>query len=409
MVNSNSVDSVAPITSRDRVGELDILRGFALLGVLIVNFSGWLAPPFMATEAQYEVLTASSADSTAEFAIRWLAYDKANTLFAFLFGIGFWIQMERLEARGANFKKVYSRRLRTLLAFGLLHLFMLWAWDILHVYAIAGFGLLALRNRSDRFFLISGLSLALLGRPVMEHAFEIAGISGPAFDRVYSDSAIIARQGAETLGELIPEFWRLVFFDWFASGLIIGWLLYALGRFLLGAYVARKGWIQRSSQLLAQYRLCLLVCLPLGLAGQFVAASLELDAYPLLAGLRVIEKPLHYLSLLVLLAGYVSAIVVMFHSVAKPVVMVFAPVGRMALTNYVTQSLVIAYAAYQALPGPAMAGTAGPAQILAYAFGAFAVQTVFSHIWLSSFSFGPLEWCWRALTYRQLPRFRRQD
>ena len=407
-MNGKHGDSVAPITSGDRVGELDVLRGFALLGVLIVNFTGWLAPPFLATDAQYEALTASQADSTAAFAIRWLAYDKANTLFAFLFGIGFWIQMQRLEAKRADAIRVYTRRLAILLAIGLLHLLLIWPWDFLHLYALVGFGLLMLRNRSDRFFLVAGLLLAVVARPVIEYAFEVSGISGPAFDRVYADSAILARQGADSFWELNQGLRELVLFDWIASGLIVGWMAYALGRFLLGAYVARKGWIQRSAALLPQFRLCLLICLPLGLLGQFVATGLEFESYKSLSRLNAFEKPLHYVSLIVLLAGYVSMIVVLFRSVARPLVMIFAPVGRMALTNYVAQSFVIAFLSYQALPGPDFAGTVGPFMLLIYAICAFAVQIILSKIWLSYFAFGPLEWCWRALTYGQMPKFRKQ-
>ena len=407
MISSND-DSVAPITSNDRVGELDVLRGFALLGVLIVNFTGWLAPPFLVTDAQYVALTASQTDSTAAFAIRWLAYDKANSLFAFLFGIGFWIQMQRLETKRADATRVYTRRLTILLVIGLLHLLLIWPWDFLHLYALAGFALLVLRNRSDRFFLIAGLLLAVVARPVIEYVFEVTGISGPAFDRVYADSAILARQGAGSFVELNRELRELVLFDWFASGLVVGWMAYALGRFMLGAYVARKGWIQRSKELLPQLRLCLLFCLPLGLLGQFLATGIELESFDTLGGLSGFEKPLHYTSLIVLLPGYVSLIILLFHSVARPLVMIFAPVGRMALTNYVAQSFVIAFLSYQALPGPDFAGTVGPSEILMYAFAAFALQIVVSHVWLSYFAFGPLEWCWRALTYGQMPGFRKQ-
>ena len=66
-----------------------------------------MAPPFLVTESQYELLVASPADSTAKFIIHWLAYDKANTLFAFLFGMGFWVQMQRLEAKGIDFSAIY--------------------------------------------------------------------------------------------------------------------------------------------------------------------------------------------------------------------------------------------------------------------------------------------------------------
>lgn len=93
-----------------------------------------------------------------------------------------------------------------------------------------------------------------------------------------------------------------------------------------------------------------------------------------------------------------SGIIVLFHSPARAIVSIFAPVGQMALTNYVLQSLLIAFVSYQSFGGPALAGRAGPASLLTIALLAFSVQIVMSHFRLKRFAFGPLEWCWRALT-----------
>ena len=82
--------------------------------------------------------------------LRWLVADKANTIFAFLFGLGFYLQMQRLQLRGVDFERLYKRRLTVLLFIGFLHLFFVWTWDILHLYALAGFILLPLRRLSNR-------------------------------------------------------------------------------------------------------------------------------------------------------------------------------------------------------------------------------------------------------------------
>lgn len=366
-----------------------------------------MAPPFLVTESQYELLVASPADSTAKFIIHWLAYDKANTLFAFLFGMGFWVQMQRLEAKGIDFSAIYRRRLTILLCFGLMHMFVLFPNDILTVYATAGFILFFLRERSPRFFLIAGLMLAVFGRPFIEYLFDAAGVTGPAAAISYSDTAILARQTASAPLELLRLQADHALYGWFATGFFVSWISYALGRFLLGAYVARKGWIQNSAELQPQFRTCLLVCLPIGLAGQFLSTSIALGIYGDLSSLTWLEKPVHFVSLLLMLAGYVSLIVVLFHSLARPLVMIFAPVGRMALTNYVAQSVIFGLIAYQAWPGFGLAGVAGPAEILSYAVPAFIFQIILSHLWLRVFAFGPLEWCWRALTYRTLPKFKK--
>lgn len=398
-----------PVTSRERVGELDVLRGFALLGVLLVHCYTWPGPPFLTTEMQFEALSSSGADRIAEFLTTWLFYEKANTLFAFLFGVGFWVQMQRMEAKGGNFRSIYVRRLTVLLAFGLVHLFTIWPFDILHLYALAGFALFSLRNVGDRTLLIGGIILALAARPLSDFLFDIWGISGPAFDRAYSDTAILARQNAGSGSEAITAFAKLALTDFFASGMIVGWFFYALGRFMLGAYVARRGWLQRAAELLPRYRFWLLVVLPLGLAGEFVVTALQLETFPALAPFAALETPLHYFSVPMLALGYVCLLVLLFHSRFSVIALLFAPVGRMALTNYVAQSFAIGFVLYKFDPALGLIGTIGPAQLLAVGMAIFAAQILVSHLWLSRFAYGPLEWCWRALTYGARPTMRIGD
>ena len=122
------MNAAAPITAKARVGELDILRGFALLGVMMINVWELGGEGVTVTAAQLAALPNAALNGTIEFWMRLLVSDKANTLFACLFGMGFWIQMERLEARGAPFRSIYFRRAMILLIFGWLHLYLLFSW-----------------------------------------------------------------------------------------------------------------------------------------------------------------------------------------------------------------------------------------------------------------------------------------
>lgn len=399
--------SAAPVSAAARIGELDVLRGFALLGVLIVNITSWMADPWFATAAQAKALIATTSDVNAEFLVRWLGAGKANTLFAFLFGVGFWVQMDRLEARGANFQRIYLRRLLVLLAFGTVHLLFFWPFDILHLYALAGFLLLAMRRVSDRVLLIAGLVLALAAKPAFGFLFKETGISVSAFKTIANDTAILERYNEATLIGLSGRFFDIGIFGWIGGGIIIGWLFYALGRFFLGAYVARKQWIHRSAELLVGWRRAALICLPLGLAGQFLATAIDLETWAWTEQWQSAKDWVHFPTLLLLAAGYVSALILIFHSPAKPLALAFAPVGRMALTNYVMQTFIIGFLGYQSAGGPGLAGNTGPAVLVAIAFAVFAAQTVFSHLWLARFAYGPLEWAWRVLTYGEAPKMRR--
>jgi uncharacterized protein len=140
-----------PTKDSDRADTLDALRGAALFGVFLVNLTGFAHEGAMATADQLQGLPTAGFDYAVHTVIEWLVVDKANTLFSFLFGVGFSLQMRRTQARGADFNAIYLRRLLVLLAFGAMHLVFLWTWDILHLYALAGLALFALRWTARRF------------------------------------------------------------------------------------------------------------------------------------------------------------------------------------------------------------------------------------------------------------------
>ena len=404
----------APVSGNDRVGALDALRGFALLGVLIANLTGFGGVDTLATTEQLDSLPSAGLDTATQFLVDWLVHDKANTLFAFLFGVGFWIQLERLRSRGSAAERIYLRRLLILLVFGLAHFYLLWPWDVLHLYAATGLVLFAFRKAGDRTLLIGGLVLAVFGRFIADQTLTAAGISGPAFDAAYSDEAILARQAASQSGDYfawIAATTRLTTLDWWASGLALSWFVYVLGRFMVGAWVARRGWFQRAAELKTYWRRWALVAVPLGLTLEFAAVSIDFavgDERLAEAPWEVLASFIHLLALPVLAAGYACMVVTATSKTGpRPVTQAFAQVGRMALTNYVIQSFIIGFILLGVGPGLALAGRAGATLLLVLALLAFAAQVVLSALWLRHFAFGPLEWVWRALTYGKAPRLRR--
>jgi uncharacterized protein len=336
--------------------------------------------------------------------------DKANTLFAFLFGVGFWVQMQRLEARDAAFAAIYLRRLAVLLGFGLINLFLIWPWDILNLYALTGFLLFAPRGLSARAMLVFGLLLAIVGKPLVQWGLDALGWTKGASEQVFSDPAIAARQEVYLNGsyfDWVRASADLVWFDWIANGLVLAWVVYALGRFLVGAYVARRGWIQRSAELLPQVRKVFYLAFPLGLALEFLRlATGEAD---LIDAPRWVAQSLHAVGVPVLDVGYATGLILLFHSARfRRLALVFAPVGRMALTNYLTQGVFIGVMLYGYYGAFALVGQVEPKHVLALCFGFFALQTLFSHWWLGRYRFGPMEWLWRALTYGERPAMRQQ-
>ena len=401
--------SVGPVAQRERIADIDVLRGAALFGVFLVNLTGFGAAGIMATEGQLAALPTAPVDRAVSFAIDWLVADKANTMFAFLFGLGFYIQMERGLARDPGFARVYARRIAILALFGWAHLVFLWTWDILHLYGMVGFALLAMRRVSDRALLAIGLPLLLIDGHLLEWGLGALGIGGGGAD-FYADAAVLARQAADYPQELALT-WRWTWIDYIVNGQLVAWMIYALGRFAMGAWVGRKGWIQRPDAAMPGFRRALVLCLPLGLALSLLARLLEAQLLgPAFAGEAWghLGSALRPAAAALLAAGYLCGVMVALRSAAgRPLLAPLRHVGQMALTNYVTQSFVIAFVLFGIGPGLGLAGRIGTAWLAAIAIAGFVAQVALSRLWLSRFAFGPLEWAWRALTYGRRPRFRR--
>jgi len=397
-----------PVSIAERVHELDVLRGVALYGVFLMNMLGFAGDGLMATEQQLLLLPTAPADAVASQLADWLVADKANTLFAFLFGLGFYLQMQRLESRGVDFDRIYVRRLTVLLGFGIVHTLFFWSWDILNTYALAGFVLFALRDAKDRTLLWGGLLLALFSLTVHELLAEFAHLNDwHGLPSPYADEAVLARQQASLAGDywgLFRLFAGYTLVDYLLNGLVVGWVLYALGRFMIGAWVGRRGWLQAAHAHLPGFRRVLQVALPAGLIGEGLACILgyygDSGRLPDWEHWELLGDALHMLAVPVLATGYLCAVVVGLQTQGNRSWLAhFAPAGRMALTNYVAQSLFYAFVLFGVGPGLALAGRIGSASVVAIVTIAYASQIAASRWWLGRFRYGPLEWLWRRLTY----------
>lgn len=401
-----------PLEAQERVALMDILRGVALFGVFLVNFVNFAGPEVMGTELQLLSLPSAPLDFTLRELIAWLATDKANTLFAFLFGLGFYLQMGRLEARGAEAERIYRRRLTVLLLIGIAHNFLLWPWDILHLYALAGFLLLALRQLSNRSLVVAGLLLAMFARTAVEAPLDLPAGGNPViaastqhFDSYSDEGALLRQELSGDYGALVGHFFGVTMVDYVLGGFLLGWLAYALGRFFLGAWVGRREWITRAAEFLPGWKRVMRWTLPGGLALEGVAVLVGESA--LVANWRhgwFVEQAIHLAAVPVLATGYVSALVVAFHGpVGRRLLAPFAWSGRMALTNYLVQSAVIGLVMFDVGPGLALAGKVGTTAVLGIVIVGYAAQVVLSRWWLGRFAYGPVEWAWRAMTYGQMP------
>ena len=391
---------------------MDVLRGVALFGVFLVNLVQFNSRNVMATETQLLSLPNAPFDLTLFDVLGWLFFDKANTIFAFLFGLSFYLQMQRLEARGADFDVLYLRRLGVLLGIGILNVVFVWAWDILHLYALAGFALFALRNVSNRDLFAFGLICAVVGRAMQKTLTEFTGLGTWTGETgQYTEAAVLVRQQLSEAGDyfgIVQNFLEWTLIDYLANGLIVGWFFYALGRFLIGAWVGRHGWITRARDYLPQWRRLARWMLPLGLLMEGVATMLRASPGIDRSGHQYFLGDLtHLFAVPVLATGYVAALVTMYHGpIGHRLLAPFAWLGRMALTNYLAQSFVIAFVLFGVGPGLALAGKIGTTALVGIVIVAYVAQLLLSRWWLGRFAFGPAEWVWRALTYGKMPSWR---
>ena len=396
--------SVRPAAKSERYDVLDALRGFALLGIFVANirfFSGW---EYLSQADR----TALSGESYAlwDFLHLALVDGKFYTLFSLLFGIGFALQLSRLEGRGAAATEIYLRRTFILLGFGLIHLFIFWEGDILTSYALLGFVLLAVRRWSDRSLLVAA-SLSLLVPPMGYVLFWEFGITQslglysvgsvfcPAFFSDPVSELQLATVGEQMKCSLGGGFTRFGFmFDTWR------WpKLFAI--MLLGLWAGRQ--LVRG-RLLKNTRLLTSVLIVGGLSGAI--------AGPILASLNGIGfmRP-HSLQGLYAVVAYTFAVIplglayaagfVLLWRIARPVLTIFAAPGRMALTNYLSQT-AIGLIVFLGI-GFNQAGLWSIQSLYLFVGAVYLGQILFSNLWLSRFQYGPLEWIWRTLTYGQTP------
>jgi uncharacterized protein len=385
-----------PITPAERAPALDVLRGAALLGVLVVNMEVHRGPALYRDAVAADEPGTGPVDDVVAWGTSWLAAGKAYTVLAFLFGYGAAVVLRRAAAAGADPAPRLARRLAALFVLGLVHAVLLFFGDVLTLYAVAGTALLALRHLTDRGVLEWAAGLVLV--PAALLALLALGGTGLTAADVAAGTADAERAIAGyTAGPLDAVGQRVRDVGFAVTGTLLA-LPANVGLLALGLLAARHRLLERApgADAAAWRRVAaagLGVGLPLNLA---VATVLEdgLPADPLLAALGSLAVSL---GPLVLAAGYVALLVLALGRPApgRRLRAVLAPLGRLSLTAYLAQSLVAAVL----FTGLGRYGTVGPAGGLAIALVLFAAQAALAAAYLRRRATGPAERLVRAVTY----------
>jgi len=374
----------AAAASEDRIESIDAIRGAALFGVLVVN----LVTGFRVSIFQQFVEPAhgvAGTDALVEHIVDAGLEGKAFCLFSLLFGVGLAIQFERLSAFGRPLFWL-TRRLVALLAFGLVHLLLIWNGDILTEYAVAGLLVLPL------LLVRSGWLLAIaLGFLALYAVGPVLVYSIPWPDDAALQAHVAAANQVYANGSL-ADTWRFSFAE---LPLILRLHAYAFPRtlalFLLGVLLWRAGILQRAAGLRLETAIAAIVGTA---AGAVLTATTPLGT---IGG---------FLAPVVLAFGYGATLLwIASLPVMRRAVSGLAPVGRMAFSNYVVQSIVFGCIFFGYGLGQFGRMNAAPALVLGIAV--FMAQIALSRWWLRHYRFGPLEWLWRTLMYGARPPMRK--
>ena len=403
----NAVHGAAPVGGQERLHLIDALRGFALAGVLLANLVSFSLYGYL-DEAQRAALPTASLDQVLWVLRRALVNDKAITIFSMLFGLGFALQLERARQRGVDGLRVYVRRIAILLAIGAIHAYLVWWGDILLIYAGLALLMIPFRHASNRTLLWTGLLVALFAEPLLAPLMEIVIADWPSEEQM--DVANLAAFSSPSYVTALRQ--NIVFANW----TWLGWwdyIPFVFGRFLLGYWAGRMYLLQDPVRNRALITRLFFAGLAIGVLGTLFGLGLAQDSLQLEARLPwlgtnigdFLTTPLRLAGPLGLGIAYAMGFTLLFLVPRwQAWLNVLAPVGRMALTNYLTQSVVCITLFYGI--GFGVGPRHGLAlQSLVWAL-LFLAQVALSHWWLARFRFGPMEWLWRTLTYGSLQPMR---
>jgi uncharacterized protein len=403
---TSAPSALQPLNTADRITVMDILRGAALFGILLMNieaFTGPLDLSFTGVDPHWHGI-----DYLADALVYVFVQGKFFLLFSLLFGAGFAVMAQRAQGAGRDFTPIYLRRSVALLMIGACHALLLWSGDILLVYALLSFLLLGTRRWP--------LSM-LPAMGVLVYAFAV-GLSLLFALLVWAAArggSPLDSAGSMRAAQEVIEAQRLAYGQgsWAQANVqrladlrhMIGGILITgpeiFGMFLIGAWFARSGALADPTRFASLYARLRWIALPVGVVLMLASAAW----HPYLApGEFTVRTGLSYamaaVASLLMALGYLGWIVQARHALGW-----LAAPGRMALTHYLLQSLLCTWLFFGY--GVGFFEQLPRAWQLVFAVALFALQVGISHLWLARFRYGPIEWLWRAMTYLRWPPLRR--
>lgn len=402
-----------PIAEKERIVSLDVLRGVAVLGILVMNIQYFATIP----EA-YGNPTAYGDLAGASFWIWFVEHvfadEKFMTIFSMLFGAGIFIMTSHVEAAGKASRPLHYRRMAWLIVFGCMHAYLIWSGDILFTYGVCGMLAYLFRKMSPKRLLVIGLGLIAVAvifdalfyyvvhhqQTAAEYQATREDIWAPSAEAVQKTIAAFRGNWLDQMKARIRDSVQMQTGVLIAYSLwrVTGAMLWGMALFKLGVFSAA---LPRSF-----YWKLVAVALFIGVPVICFGTSLDVAHGWSFDFSFFIGSQFNYWASLLVALGWVGAVMLAFKTAwLNPVTRRLAAAGRMAFSNYILETLICTTIFYG--HGFGLYGKVDRALQLPIVFGVWAVILIVSPIWFRHFYFGPLEWLWRSLTYRQLEPFKR--
>jgi len=396
-----------PIRPEDRLLILDVLRGIALLGILMVNIQEFHFPQLYAAIVGVDVWQGAwDVDSVTTFVVQSLFTGRWAPIYSFLFGLGLQMMCERFASRHTSAVAVISRRLGVLFVFGLLHAVFFWYGDVLIMYSLLGFMVLLLHKVSARITLVCAVLLTL-GLGALFFALGVLTFAGEMLQpgsSQFNESDWIYQHYEKCLEVYSAGSWLDIFLHrWIDNLLIWGlsllWAPLSLACMLAGAWTVKAGHHTRLSGSRRYRQFLLPVCVvSLAVASCTALQTMGLISSPALEFLFILPASMLVMPLLSI--GYVSYVVWWVEQTHNARYWQWiAAAGRMPLTNYLAQSVIASSLFYGY--GFGWFGTTGAGFACSIGLVIYLCQLAFSHWWMSRHRYGPLEKLWKILTYER--------
>lgn len=409
---TNPTNSLQPVSGAERFVILDALRGFAILGICMANFPEFSLYTFL-EEGVAELMATAGIDRIAKYFLSIFIDGKFYSIFSLLFGIGFSIIISNALRKDVNAFRIFYRRMFFLFLIGFLHLILVWSGDILMLYALMGMILPLFTRLSDKG-LITWAAVLLFFPVIVDFVCESLGISLSknlmelqwyycGQYGITADNFAYWLRDAQNYNDVLKFLVQGAFerMQEFVDG---NRYFKVLGLFLIGYYIGRNKIFvnleSRRSWLIRLSKTGWFVGLPLSI----VYAYSSIEGHPWGWG---IHSLLYFISVYITSFGYIATFCLMYLKFRNGWCWkVLAAPGKMALTNYIGQSVAGMFIFYGI--GLTFGASTGLIYVELIAIGVFIVEIIFSISWTRFFRFGPLEWIWRCCTYGRLFSIGRQ-